>query len=116
MMESDRGIFERVCAVLGDAILLNAIVYVSHETVRAGTRIQLGDALIDVPWYAWIVFADLEPQANWGHHCAYIILQCEGNGCIRKDAQMPPFLKPGGMSFRLLSKGAAVPEWTVATL
>lgn len=116
MRESDQGIFERVSTVFDDATLSNAIVYLSREIAHAGARVHAGDVLIDIPWEARIVFVDLEPQANWGHRCAYIILQCEGNGCIRKDAQMPPFLKPGGMPFRLLSKGAAVPEWTVATL
>ena len=117
MTESDRGIFERVRGILGDEILLNAIVYVSHETVHAGMQIHLGDALVEVPWEARVVFVDLEPKANWGHRCAYIILQLgDDGGFIRKDAQMPPFLKPGGMPFRLLWKGAEVPEWTVATL
>ncbi|MBS0423727.1 MAG: hypothetical protein JSR71_04705 [Proteobacteria bacterium] len=115
-MQSDRSIFERVRAVLGDEILLSAIVYVSHETVRAGTKIQFGDALMDVPWDAWIVFADLEPQANWGHRCVYLILQCEGNEFVQESAQMPPFLKPGGMPFRLLWKGSEVPDWAVASL
>lgn len=115
-MESDQGIFERVRVILGDAILLNAIVYISHETVCAGTRIHLGDALIDVPWDAWVVFADLEPQANWGHRCAYLILQCGGEAFVQKNSQMPPFLKPGGMPFRLLRKGSETPDWAVAVL
>lgn len=113
-MESDPSIFERVRAVFGDAILLNAIVYVSRETVSAGTRIHLGDALIDVPWEAQVTFVDLEPRANWGHRCAYVVFQLEGGEVIRKDAQMPPFLKPGGMPFRLLWKGGEAPEWAVA--
>lgn len=115
MMESDRSIFERVRAVFGDEILLNAIVYISHEAVHAGTHIHLGDVLIDVPWEAQVTFADLEPQANWGHRCAYVVFQLEGGGFIRKDAQMPPFLKPGGMPFRFLWKGNEAPEWAVAS-
>ena len=115
MTESGRSIFERVRAVLGDAVLVNAIVYASNETVHGGTKIQLGDALIDVPWDAWVVFADLEPQANWGHRCAYFMLQCEGNEFLQRDAHMPPFLKPGGMPFRLLWKGSEAPEWAVAS-
>lgn len=115
MMQSDRSIFERVRAVLGDEMLLNAIVYVSHEMVPAGMRIQLGDALMDVPWDAWIVFTDLEPQANWGHRCVYIAFQHEGNEFMQKNAQMPPFLKPGGMPFRLLWKGSEAPDWAVAS-
>jgi len=71
---------------------------------------------MDVPWDAWIVFADLEPQANWGHRCVYLILQCEGNEFVQESAQMPPFLKPGGMPFRLLWKGSEVPDWAVASL
>ncbi|MBS0298328.1 MAG: hypothetical protein JSR32_00100 [Proteobacteria bacterium] len=113
MTESEQSIFERVRGIFGDEILLNAIVYISHETVHAGTRIHLGDALIDVPWEAWVVFADLEPQANWGHRCAYIVLQCEGSEFMRKNAQMPPFLKPGGLPFRLLRKGAEASEWAI---
>lgn len=115
MTESDQSIFERVRAVFGDEILMNAIVYVSRETVHAGTQIHLGDALIDVPWEAQVTFVDLEPQANWGHRCAYVVFQLKGGGFIRKDAQMPPFLKPGGMPFRLLWKGSEAPEWAVAS-
>ena len=114
MTGSDQNILARVRGILGDEILLNAIVYVSHETVHAGTQVHLGDALIDIPWEAWVVFADLEPQANWGHRCAYIVLQHEGNEFMQKNAQMPPFLKLGGMPFRLLWKGAEAPEWAVA--
>ncbi len=115
MTESDQGIFERVRGIFDDETLSKAIVYLSQETVHAGTQFHLGDALIEVPWEAQIAFIDLEPQANWGHACAYLALRSDGEEILRTNARMSPFLKPGETRFRLLWKGALAPEWAIAT-
>lgn len=93
-MESDRGIFERVCAVLDDATLLNAIVYVSHETVRAGTRIELGDALIDVPWMLGLCLPILSLRPIGGIAALISFCSAKATGVSAKMRKCPPFSNP----------------------
>jgi hypothetical protein len=77
--------------------------------------VQIGDALVEVPWDAHIVFVDLEPRANWGHACCYLAIRRDGDEVIQVAAQMPPFLKGKTSTFRLLWRGPLAPEWAVVT-
>jgi hypothetical protein len=111
----DQRILDRVRGSLGDDQLARVIVYLSRDRVRAGTRVQVGDALIDVPWDADIAFVDLEPGVNWGHTCYYLAIRRDADDIIKVAARMPPFLKAKTSAFRLLWRSPSAPEWAVVT-
>ena len=115
MTETAQRILDRVRDSLGADQLPGAIVYLDRSPIGAGERIQLGDALIEAPWDAYVVFVDLEPGANWGHACSYLAIRRDGDDAVQVAAQMPPFLKGGTSTFRLLWRGPLAPEWAVAT-
>ncbi len=115
MTDLDQRILGIVRSSLGDARLANAIIYIDQRQIEAGVRAQIGDALIEVPWDARIAFVDLEPGVNWGHECCYLAIRRDSDEVIKFTAQMPPFLKAGTSTFRLLWRGPLAPEWAVAT-
>jgi hypothetical protein len=115
MTELAQRILDKVRGSLGADRLLGTIVYLDWNPIRAGERVQLGDALIEVPWDAHITFVDLEPKANWGHACCYLAIRRDGDEVIHVAAHMPPFLKAETSTFRLLWRGPLAPEWAVAT-
>jgi hypothetical protein len=115
MTEPAQRILDLVRSSLGADRLADAIIYLDGNPVRAGQRVQVGDALIEAPWDAQIAFVDLEPKANWGHGCCYLAIRQDGDEVIQVAAHMPPFLKAEKSTFRLLWRGPLAPEWAVAT-
>lgn len=115
MTELARRILDKVRGSMGADQLAGAIVYVDCNPIRAGERVQVGDAVIEVPWDAHIAFVDLEPGANWGHACCYLAIRPDADEVIQVAAHMPPFLKARTSTFRLLWRGPLAPEWAVAT-
>jgi hypothetical protein len=99
---------------MGAERLAGAIVYLDLNPIPAGERVQVGDALIEVPWDAHIVFVDLEPKANWGDACCYLAIRRDTDEVIKVAAQMPPFLKDETSTFRLLWRHPLAPEWAVS--
>ena len=114
MKELERRILDRVRDVLGADSLAGAVVYLDWNPIRAGERLEVGDAVIQVPWDAHIAFIDLEPRANWGHACSYLAIRLDGDEVIQVAAQMPPFLKAKASTFHLLWRGPLVPGWAIA--
>lgn len=106
------------CALhrLTPAELARAIVYVEETPLAAGTQVRMGDIELSVPWPALMLFADLEPAANWGHACRYWFMNLETAECREMNARFPPFLK-GGVSptLRVAWQGPNAPAWAVAT-
>lgn len=115
MTTQDQGIFEMISSYLSDDRLSGSIVYISNETIQAGEKLAAGDALISVPWEAFVVFVDFKPGYNWGHACCYLAINTHTNEIIYTTAEMPPFLKPGKVSYRLLWRSPLAPEWAVET-
>ena len=115
MTELAQRILDKVRGSLGADRLLGTIVYLDRRPIRAGERVQVGDALIEVPWDAQIAFVDLEPKANWGHACSYLAIRIDSDEVSEYAAHMPPFLKTEASNFHLLWRGPLAPEWAVAT-
>ena len=116
MIDPQPYVLEIIRAELGPERLDGAIVYLDENGIRAGQRVQVGDARIETPWDAHLAFIDLEPRANWGHACCYLAIRKDSDEVIQVAAHMPPFLKAGHSGFRLLWRGPLAPEWAVATL
>jgi len=115
MTELAQRILDKVRGSLDADRLAGAIVYLDWNPIRAGERVQVGDALIEVPWDAHIAFVDLEPKANWGHASCYLAIRRDAEEVIQVASQMPPFLKAETSTFRLLWRGPLAPKWAVAT-
>ena len=114
MSDLKQRIVDHVRDRFGAGRLQGTILYLDPEPKRAADRIAVGDVVIEMPWDGYIAFADLEPQANWGHACAYLAVRADGDDAVDFPAQMPPFLKADGPRFRLLWRGPSAPEWAVA--
>ena len=115
MTEKQERIFAQVRNNVGIDRLVDAIVYLSADSVLGGEQRKFGDTLINVPWDAELVFIDLEPGVNWGHECCYLVIRRNTDEVIRVEARMPPFLKDGASTFQLLWRGDLAPEWAVMT-
>ncbi len=115
MTRLEQRILGKVRDRLGADQLEMVIVYLDHDPKRASDQVSVGDVVIDIPWNCHIVFVDLEPRANWGHACSYLVIRTEGDEVIEFTAHMPPFLKAETSTFRLLWRGPLAPEWAVAT-
>ena len=113
MTELTQRILDKIRASLNADRLAGSIIYLDWNMVKAGQRLQLGDALMEVPWDAYIAFVDLEPRANWGHEYCYLAIRHDTDEVIQVAARMPPFLKAGTTTFRLLWRGPLAPEWAV---
>jgi hypothetical protein len=115
MTEYEQRILDKVRDNLGTCRLAGSVVYLDRQSYYARVRVKFGDVIIEAPWYADIVFVDLEPGANWGHACFYLAIRRDGDEVIQVEAQMPPFLKNKASTFCLLWRGPLAPEWAVAT-
>jgi hypothetical protein len=113
MTPEEQRLLDQVRAQLSSQESSRAVVYLDDTPRRAGDRVEIADAVIEVPWDARIAFVDLEPGVNWGHKCRYIAVRVKGDEVVSVRAQMPPFLKAGAMKFRFLWRGPAAPEWAV---
>lgn len=112
-MQPQGRILEIVGASLGEEQMAGVIVYLDPSEIQSGQKVQVGDVQFEVPWNAQVVFVDLEPRANWGHACCYLAIALDTNEVIQVAAHMPPFLKAGTSTYRLLWRGPLAPEWAV---
>lgn len=110
MTDTAQNILNKVRGILGVERLLGAVVYLDCTPVLGGEHIQAGDIRIEAPWDAYIAFVDLEPQSDCDHEYYYLAIRRDGDEVIRIETNMPPFLKDGKSSFRLLWNGPLVPE------
>lgn len=113
MTDLQQRIMSAVREALGPDRLESAIVYLDRDLKRAGERVPVGDVVVHVPWDSHLVFADLEPAANWGHACSYLTIRIDRCEVAEFEAHMPPFLKTEESHFCLLWRGPLAPEWAV---
>jgi hypothetical protein len=113
MTDFEQHILDTVRGIIGAERLDQSIVYLSYQPVRAGTQMQVGDVSMNVPWAAHLVFIDLEPGLNWGHECLYVAIGPRAGQALEVHGRIPPFLKPGPLTFRALWRGTGAPEWAV---
>src|SRR5688572_8586001 len=76
------------------------IVYVSAGVVATGEELFAGRDQIDVHVPSYVVFVDLEPRANWGHACLFLLVGPDGD-VTRVGTRFPP----SRADLRLVSRG-----------
>jgi len=114
MTATAQNILDKVIGNFGNDRLLGAVVYLDCTPVRRGEKIQAGDIRIEAPWDAHIAFIDLQPQLSCGHDCCYLAIRRDGDEVIRIETNMPPSIRDGKSSFRLLWHGPLAPAWATA--
>ena len=92
-----------------------SVVYLDTEELPTGSTIEIDGREVRLPWKGVLVFIDMEPQANWGHACRYLLFDLASGEMLSFEAQFPPYLRGPSETLTLLWKGASAPVWAVAT-
>ena len=106
---------EKAVATLSAAEKASSVVYLDSQKIKAGESVQAGREPLVAPWDALMSFVDLQPTANWGHSCRYLLIHAHTGEVKSFDASFPPFLKSGpSKTLRVVWKGERVPDWALA--
>lgn len=114
MSLSREDVAARVLASLGPAERPASAVYLGRRELAAGSTITIDRAEVQVPWDALLAFVDLQPTANWGHPCRYLLVARDSGEIRAIAAAFPPFRSGTKSAFELLWRGEAVPDWAIA--
>jgi hypothetical protein len=90
------------------------VLYVDQHELPAGSTLAIDGREVAVRRPSAMAFVDRVPQANWGHSCRYLLIDLESGQVESIEAQSPPFLRSVPATLRMILKGEAVPDWTVA--
>ncbi|HVL06407.1 MAG TPA: hypothetical protein VM388_10480 [Acidimicrobiales bacterium] len=101
---------EVAVAGLTDEESASSAVYVTAGVVGDGEDLFAGRERIAVDVPSHLVFVDLEPRANWGHPCLYLLVDPDDN-VTRIEARFPP----SRADLRLVSRGPGVEDWMLLT-
>ena len=107
-------ITERVLASLSTEEIGSSVVYLDAQLLPAESPITIDRTQRHMPWPGMIAFVDLDPEANWGHDCRYLLVNQETGELRSIDARFPPFLGGASATLKLIWKGEAVPSWVLA--
>jgi len=87
-----------------------AVVYHLATPVLAGTKLEVPQAAITVPWDAELAFVDREPLANWGHSCRHIFINRESGEALSFEARFPPLRRDDHDNWRIAFRASGVPD------
>jgi len=104
---------EIVLSTLGPQDRESCAVYLGDAVFERGETVRIDETETSIPWRARLAFIDLEPMANWGHSCRYLLINDESGELRSIDARFPPSQHGEPSTLRLLWKAQAVPSWTV---
>ena len=107
-------IAERAIAALPASQKETTVLYLDSEPVHAGAPFPAGRETLEAPWDAYVAFADLQPTANWGHPCLYLLVNRQTGEIKKIESSFPPFLKGPVKTLRVIWRGGKVPDWAVA--
>src|SRR5215831_9986550 len=106
---------EKALATLSATEKATSVVYLDSQEIKAGESVPSAREPIVAPWDALMAFVDLQPTANWGHTCRYLLINVQTGEARSFDASFPPFLKSGPLkTLRVVWKGERVPDWALA--
>jgi len=74
-------------------VLIDKVVYISHEPLNAGEEIRSWNRTYKVPnelEQVWLFFIDDQPEANWEHSCRYIFVDTKNGKYHIIKACAPP--------------------------
>jgi hypothetical protein len=101
-------------AQLSPSELGNSIVYLLTTQVAKGSTLEFPQVSITAPWQARVAFIDLDPLANFGHACRYVLIN-PGTGETKSvDARFPPFRSGAEDRWQVVYKAPGVPDSALA--
>ena len=101
-------------AQLSPSELNRCVIYLLNTPVAEGSTLEFPRASIAVPWDARVAFIDLNPLANFGHPCRYVLIN-PGTGETKSvDARFPPFRSGADDRWRVVYKAPGVPDSAIA--
>jgi hypothetical protein len=86
-------IVARAAATLSAEERATAELYLDQRVVTPGQRLDIDGRPIHRERAVVVVFADLEPAANWGHACRYLLVDRDTGAVEAIEARFPPFLR-----------------------
>ena len=92
----------------------NGVLYLDQRELPAGSTVTIDNREVPVRQPSAVAFVDRVPQANWGHSSRYLLIDLGNGGIDSIESQFPPFLRGVPATLRVVHKGEAVPDWTVA--
>lgn len=114
-MVSREEIEERALSTLSTREQDKSVIYLDTKELPAGSIIDIDGSEVRLPWKGTLVFIDMEPQANWGHSCRYLLFDRTSGEMLSFEAQFPPYLRGPSETLTLLWRGPSAPDWAVAT-
>jgi hypothetical protein len=99
---------------LSEAELNHAVVYLMSTTLSEGSKLDLPEFSITVPWQSQLAFVDREPLANYAHSCRYILVNTDTGKIQSMEARFPPFAHTDKNSWFILYKAPEVPDTVLA--
>lgn len=99
-----------VKAQLSPSELDYCVVYLLMTSVPAGSTLEFPHVSIAVPWEARVAFFDLDPLANFGHPCRYVLINSKTGETSSINARFPPFRPGAETEWRVIYRAPGVPE------
>jgi hypothetical protein len=95
---------------LSDYEINQSIIYYDTKALHPGEKVRIGKDLTTVSTYAYLVFVDLEPKANWGHKCKYFLIDPETKSTKIMNEEFPPHLGEYPESFKVILRYGKKPQ------
>jgi hypothetical protein len=92
-----------------------SVYYLDIRLRSEGSTLKIGNREYPIQEASYVVFADDEPGANWGHPCRYLLIPSRRGGTYTIDETMPPSLTTVPATYRLIWSPPAVPDWALWT-
>ena len=106
----DRAAAERaILAAIPPDRASQAVAFIADSELAAGETVLLDRQPFVVPRPLFLGFIDLQPGANWGHLCRYVLCNVADDGVELRFGRFPP--ESGARRMVTLSVGPDVPTW-----
>lgn len=88
----------------------SSIVYLDEQVFPPGAPIGFYENKFEMPWGGYVGFMDLDPMADWGHECRYLLIRVETGEVETVEARFPPFLEEYSPTLRVVLRYGKAPE------
>ena len=105
-------IAHQVITTLSEQEKKTCATYIDQHIFNVGAALKLNRREHIVTEATVLAFIDLDPAANWGHNCRYLLFEAESNRLKEKiEGQFPPDRD----ALRLIHRGESVEDWMLLT-
>src|SRR3954465_7925631 len=87
--------------------LKRSVIYLSEHLLQEGTIAQINNQPVPIEHTGILVFADLQPGANWAHPCRYLLIDKSNRKVKTYESHFPP----AADGYKVLVRGENVENW-----